>query len=287
MKTLGEVLQISIAYLKEKHIENPRRQAEAIFSQVLGLDRLNLYMNFDRPLSEPELDACREALKRRGKGEPFEYIFPEIEFYGCKIKITPAVIIPRQETEILLDKAVSLLKDLDLKGKTAWDVCCGSGCLGIGLKKRFPDLQVVLSDLSPEALEVAKENARRNQIELDFRQGDLLAPFAGQKADIFFCNPPYLSETEYPALDREVRDFEPKRALVSGPTGLEFYERLSNELKNYLNPGAKVFFEIGTGQGEALHALFTASCWKTKLLEKDWAGHDRFFFLEFQTVPHL
>lgn len=287
MKTLGEILPLSIAYLKERQIENPRRQAELIFSHILKVDRLSLYMNFERPITESELEACREALKRRGKGEPLQYIFPEIEFYGCKFEINPEVIIPRQETEILLDKIVSRLAGLDLKGKVAWDVCCGSGCLGIPLKVKFPELKVVLSDLSSKALEVAKRNAALNEAQVEFRQGDLLAPFKGEKADLILCNPPYVSEAEYPVLDREVRDFEPKSALVSGPTGLEFYNRLSNEIINYLNPGAKVFFEIGAGQGESLHQFFNASCWKTKLLEKDWAGHDRFFFLEFQSDPHL
>ncbi len=282
MKTLGEVLQLSIKYLQEHARARPRFLAETLLSRLLQLERIELYMHFERPLEEQELNRYRPQLARLAKGEPVEYILGEIDFFHCRIYLNRDVLIPRQETEILLDKICARLRFLDLEGKSAWDLCCGSACLGIGLKKAFPQLKVVLSDCSLEALDVAKKNIECNGVKVNYFQGDLLEPFKGMKVDFLICNPPYVSEQEYALLDDSVRHFEPRLALVAGATGLEFYERLAWELPAYLNPGAQVFFEIGTGQGEPLKRLFSSGKWKRVELEKDWAGHDRFFFLEFE-----
>jgi release factor glutamine methyltransferase len=282
MKTLGDVLNLSIQYLQDRKIVRPRRQAEDLLSQLLKLQRIELYMQFDRPLEEKELVVFREWLSRRGKGEPLDYIFREINFFNCLLDVDPSVLIPRQETEILLDKVCGILQPMDLNGKIAWDICCGSGCIGIGIKKKLPDLEVSVADISSAALAVAKRNIERNDLVINVIQGDLLEPFKGSKADFIFCNPPYISEDEYAALDHEVRAFEPKTALVGGPTGLEFYSRLANTLPDYLNPRGRVFFEIGHTQGQKVISLFSAACWKAKAIEKDWAGRDRFFFLEME-----
>jgi release factor glutamine methyltransferase len=282
MKTLGEILHLTVQYFKEKNIDRSRRTAEELLSHILQLPRMDLYLQFDKPLLQQEVDSFRELVKRKLKGEPLEYLLEKINFYGCTISVTKDVLIPRPETEILLDKACSLLKNLPLEKKVAWDICTGSGCLGIALKKTFPQLNVALSDLSEKALNLARINAKNNEIEIECLQGDLLRAFGQRKADIILCNPPYVSNKEYCELDMSVRDYEPKEALVGGDDGLLFYKRLSEELPNFLNSGAKVFFEIGTGQGKAVQNLFSASCWCKISLEKDWAGHDRFFFLEFE-----
>ena len=282
MKTLGEVLKLSTVYLQERNVDRARRMAEELIAFTLQLKRLDLYMQFDRPLEEGELTSIREHLKRKAKGEPLEYIFGTVQFYHCSFEITPAVLIPRPETELLIHSICEEIKGVDLKGKVAWDLCCGSGCLGISLKKRFPELRVCLSDRSKEALVLARRNAQKNGVQVEFFEGDLLAPFQGQRADLVICNPPYVSEAEYAALEPSVRDFEPRMALVGGKQGVEFYQRLNAELGLSLNPGAKVYFEIGATQGEAVKSLFNASCWKSKKLEKDLAGHDRFFYLEFE-----
>ncbi|MBI2743760.1 MAG: peptide chain release factor N(5)-glutamine methyltransferase [Chlamydiales bacterium] len=282
MKTLGEILTLSAGYLKEQKISSARLHAEELLADVLGVKRLDLYMQFDRPLLDSELEPFRAQLKRRAKGEPLEYLLSQIEFFGCTFKLTPDVLIPRQETEILLSKAVDLIAHSAAEGGSVWDICTGSGCLGVALKKRLPHLNVLLSDFSEQALEVAMANAERNQVDVTLLQGDLLKPFSGKRADFVICNPPYISSDEYLRLDREVKEFEPKMALTSGTTGFEFYERLSKELPDFLNPKAQVFFEIGKDQAEGVLSLFNAPCWKNKRVEKDWAGHDRFFFLEFQ-----
>jgi release factor glutamine methyltransferase len=146
----------------------------------------------------------------------------------------------------------------------------------------FPDLEVTLADLSQEALAVARANAAANQAAVTCVQGDLLAPFAGQKADVILCNPPYISKQEYEDLDLSVKAFEPQMALDGGEDGLHFYKRLSRELPDYLHPKALVFLEIGSQQAQAIRALFHAPCWHSVSLGKDWAGHDRFFSLEFE-----
>jgi release factor glutamine methyltransferase len=143
-------------------------------------------------------------------------------------------------------------------------------------------LDVTLSDVSPEALQVAHENGKRNELVVTYVNGDLLKPFHGQKFDYIVCNPPYISEASYEELSPEVKDFEPKRALVAGKSGFEIYEQLAVTLPAVLNPGGKVWFEIGFDQGQSVPSLFTDSCWKNKVLSKDWAGHDRFFFLEIE-----
>jgi release factor glutamine methyltransferase len=269
MKTISEVLALCTKFLSDKHVPRARRVAEELLSFTLGMKRLDLYLQFDRWVEEKELEALREPLRRCGKGEPLEYILGEVEFSGCRIFVDKRVLIPRPETELLVEKVKK-----KGKGGVLWDICTGSGCLGIALKKQFD--QVVISDISEEALAVAKKNVEENGVEIEILQGDLLTPFAGRKADMVVCNPPYISESQYEALDPSVRDFEPRGALVGGTS---FYERLSRELPSYLQPGAQVFLEIGYDQGEAVKKIFD---WGLCEVEKDWAGHDRFFFLEMQ-----
>ena len=275
MKTIAEVIALSADYLRERKIEKPRRLAEDLLAAALKMKRLDLYLQFDRPLIDLELQKMRSFLKRKIAGEPFEQIAGEVEFYGCAITVTPDVLIPRPETEILVDLIAK-----EVESGTLWDLCTGSGCVGLALKKAKPELNVILSDICPKALAVAQKNGEKNQLSVEVRQGDLLAPFIGQKADIVVANPPYISKKGWEGLDAGVRDFEPSLALVGGQSGLEFYERLSQELPLFLKPKAKVFFEIGYDQGEALKKLFASSIWVKMRLLKDWAGHDRFFFLE-------
>lgn len=282
MKSLLEVLNLATDFLAKKGIASPRRQAQDLFCDALGLSRTQLYMEHDRPVTEPELELLRLKLARRAKGEPNPYIHGKHNFYNCTFLITPDVLIPRQETEILVDKIAEEIEKSGSENKNLWDLCTGSGCIGIALKKKFPQLHVTLSDISEKAVALAKENSRLNEVEVEVLQGDLLKPFEGRKTHYFVCNPPYISEAEYLDLDKEVRDFEPKQALVGGETGLEFYRRLAADLNMYMHPEGKAWFEIGTKQGEDVKSLFRNPPWKQRGVEQDWAGHDRFFFLEIE-----
>ena len=258
MKTLLQIIELSAAFLETQGIERPRRSAEEVIADALGKKRLDLYLEFERPLIEEELAQCRAVIQRRAAGEPAAYIAGKVEFAGVTLEVDRSVLIPRPETEILVEKMSGL------EG-VVWDVCTGSGAIGIALKKRFPHLEVVLGDLD---VEVAKRNAERNGVDVTVVQGDLLTPFEGE-CDHLVCNPPYVTAEEYETLSREVRDFEPKRALVGGVT---FFERLQKELNRVRK---KIWLEIGTGQGERVKEIFQGG-----VVEKDWAGHDRFFSLE-------
>jgi release factor glutamine methyltransferase len=282
MKPLGEVLQRSAAYLEERKVERARRLAEELLAAVLKLQRLDLYMQFDRPIIEDELLTLRDWLKRCGKGEPVEYVVGQVDFLDCKISVDSRVLIPRPETEILVDLIIKTLKERPLDGKVCWDICTGSGCIGIALKKALPTLNVVLSDLSEAALTLAGANAKSNGVEIELKKGDLFAPFENLKVDFFVSNPPYIASSEYLKLSPSVACHEPKMALVGGERGTEFYERMAAELPRFLNAGGLAFFEIGFDQGEAVKKIFAGGPWAFAEGKKDWAGHDRFFFLEKQ-----
>ena len=282
MKTIAEVLTLSTTFLSDKKIDRARRSAEELLASILALKRMDLYLQYDRPLLEGELERMRTLLKRRSTGEPLEQVLGEIEFYHCQLAITPDVLIPRQETEILVDLIAKKIKERPVLGRSLWDLCTGSGCIGLSLKKSFSELNVSLSDLCPKALALAKKNAEANQLQVDLRLGDLLEPFFGETADFIICNPPYISQKEYEALDPGVRDFEPRSALLAGERGTEFYERMARELPPFLRPGAQIFFEIGSGQGAAVQEIFSSLPWRRSRLLLDWAGKDRFFFLEIE-----
>lgn len=280
MKTLGEILSSSEEFLKKKEISRPRFVAQTLLASVLQMKRMDLYLSFDRPMEEEELSLLRPLLKRAAQSEPVEYIVQKIPFCGVDICVSPHVLIPRPETELLVH---AVMKE-SLDGKEVWDVCTGSGCIGIALKKKFPLSSVSLIDISPEALEVAKKNAEANGVDVEFLFSDLFSALQGRKADVILCNPPYISLEDYQKLEPSVLNFEPRLALVGGEDGLLFYKRLSEELPFFLTHQAKIFLEIGDEQGDAIFSLFSAPCWVRKRVEKDWSGRERFFFLEFEGV---
>lgn len=283
MKSIAEVLRLSSQFLEERNIEKPRRLAEELLSSLLRCKRIDLYMQFDRPLEEQELSQLRGWLKRASQHEPVEYIVGEVDFFGCAIKVDSRALIPRPETEILVDWIAKKITEQ----KSVWDICTGSGCIGIALKKKFPQLEVSLSDISPRALSLARENAVKNGVDVSFFEGDLLTPFQGKKVDILVCNPPYVGTNEFLTLDPSVRDFEPELALVGGERGLDFFERLSVEIPEVLNPGGLVFLEIGFAQGSEVQKIFGSPVWSRSELIQDWSGKDRFFFLEKQSLPRV
>ena len=261
-----------------KHFSN---QAEWALSELLSLPKSALHLSVNTPLDPLVWARFEKIVGRLAKGEPLEYIFGRTVFYGLDLSLSKEILIPRQETEYMVDTIVHSMPS-SLDGKILLDLCTGSGCCGLALKKNFPALEVFLSDISEGAVKVAEQNASNNELEVTVLLGDFLQPFIEKKADYIICNPPYISEKEYPFLDSSVRDFEPKRALVGGEDGLDFYRRLAEELFSVLNPGARIWFEIGRGQGEAVFSLFSNWPIKSAKILKDWAQHDRIFFLEIE-----
>lgn len=276
MKTILDIINLGEDFLKNKGFERARREAEELIADALTLRRIDLYLNHDRPLNPKELEKCRSFFSRRAKKEPPQYILGEVSFAGVKIKVNPNVLIPRPETEILVEKIAESLKDISLQGKVLVDMCTGSGCIGIALKKRFPELNVILVDVSAAALKVASENALLNDVKVVLIESDLFTNLEGD-FDFFVCNPPYVTEKEYLTLAPELH-FEPKIALVGGQDGLAFYQKISEVLFSRIKDSA--WLEIGKDQGRAVLDLFKKNNWTQSQIEKDWSGHDRFLILK-------
>ncbi len=265
MKTVREILALSLQYISSKNPEIERHELEIAVAHTLGLKRLDLYLNLNRPLEEKEVDRIRDIVKRLSEGEPIQYIEGVVSFIDCEIEVNSSVLIPRPETEQLVEHVLGCLKGKDLRGKTLWDICTGSGCIGIALKKHFPEIDVVLSDISPAALEVASRNAFRNNVSITLQQGDLFSPFVQEKANYIISNPPYISASEFPSLSKSVRNFEPKLALVAEDNGFRCYTELSEGLNKYLLPEGEAWFECGYTQGDAIKKIFEKKGYVTQL----------------------
>ncbi len=253
MKTVGEIVRLSVDYVRKKQ-GRPRREVEEWIAHCLGLRRLDLYLMFDRPVEDAELAAIRSGMARLGAGEPLAYLMGTTFFYGLEFEVSPDVLIPRVDTEILVDVVRSCIASREQPG-TIFDVCTGSGCIGLALKTLFPRWHVVLSDSSEQALVIAKNNARRLGVDVELLHGDLLEPFSGRSAEIIVANPPYLSSAEWFALDRSVQSYEPRGALEAGPNGIELYQRLFGDVPKYLCANGLCAVEIGASQGAEVLAM--------------------------------
>lgn len=261
MPSLKEILERLTSFLKE------RRAAEEILVIALKMKRLDLYLHFDKPIGFEEVEQCRRVLKRYLKGEPFAHIQGYVDFFDCKISVTKDVLIPRLETELL----VAQIAKEPLIDQSVLDLCTGSGCIAIALKKRFPHLHVVASDISAKALAVARENAKVNEVEIEWIEGDFLSCI-NKKFHYIVCNPPYIGYEE--KVDASVKNFEPNLALFAPDEGLYFYKILAQNAYQFLHPEGKLFLEIGYAKGPAIEALFEA--YRDVKLTKDYAGLDRF-----------
>ncbi len=212
--------------------------------------------------------------------EPEAYVKGSVEFYHLHLEVNSNVLIPRQETEILADKVISRVKKRGWSEFTVVDLCTGSGCLGLAMKSIFPKARVILIDICEKALAVARGNALKNGLDVECRLGDAIDGYEGPEIDLFLANPPYVTREEYESLDPSVKDFEPKKALYGGEDGLDIYQKISTPLYRSMKEGGLAAFEIGWKQREGFIQIYSANSWKSIVCEKDWSGHDRFFFLE-------
>lgn len=273
MKTIGQVLRLSVDFLRSKNSSQGRLELEYLIASFLSMKRLELYLHFDKPLDDSELSHIRQGVVRLAQGEPLAYIEGTASFYGMEFLVDKRVLIPRPETELLVDAAIKQARQNP--EATLWDVCTGSGCVGLAIKKAVGTLDVSLSDISPDALDVAKMNAQRHSLEVNFVQGSLLEPFQGKMADIITCNPPYINDADYTALEPHVKDFEPEGALRAGKSGLEHYLALSRTVRSHLKPGALLLLELGAGISQQVQELFEAQGFSSFDRLCDYAGHDR------------
>ena len=280
--TVVEMLRWTADYLGKKGFHNARLNGELLLAGVLGLKRLELYLQFDRPLRPDELAEFKARLLRRAKREPLQYIDGTAQFRDLRLRVDPRVLIPRPETEVLVGEVLAWTA-----GKHALhalDVGTGSGAIALALATEGPFERVVATDAHAAALEVARANhaAAAAGAPVEFRQGDLLAPVAGESFDVLVSNPPYVGEDERGAMDAEVLDWEPATALFAGPDGLDVIRRLVRDAPTVLRRGGLLALEIGAGQGPAVAELVRATPgFGAPTVKPDLAGRDRIVTAEY------
>ena len=270
-KTRKSVLSEVTARLREGGIPEPESDAWILFSYVTGLDRTHYLMEQERPATEDELTRLEAAVQTRLERVPVQYITGEQDFYGLTFRVTPAVLIPRYDTEVLVDLVLSE----NPKAERFLDLYTGSGCIAVSLMKSGQFASGEATDISREALNVAADNASRNGVTLTFSEGDLWDAVGNKTYDVIVSNPPYIAESERPTLMPEVREHEPGLALFAECDGLAFYERVARKACEHLVPGGRLYVEIGATQGEQVSELFTQNGLTDVRVTKDLAGLPR------------
>ncbi|MCM8531651.1 MAG: peptide chain release factor N(5)-glutamine methyltransferase [Lentisphaeraceae bacterium] len=272
MKTIKDIIQLSAEYLEKAGIESSRVDAEWLIADALDLKRMDLYLQFDRPLDEEQLAPIRARVGRRAKHEPVQYIIGNDEFYGLEFEVGPGVLVPRPETEILVDRALAMLKP----DNSVLDLCTGSACIAVALKKTRSDLDVFATDLSSDALGYAQKNVQNNEVDVKVLQGDLFESVLGMTFDGICTNPPYVAETEVSEMGKDVVKHEPHLALFSGVDGLDIIRKIASEGRAFLNPGGFIITEMGPTQGKPAVEIFRNEGWSNPEIIQDYSKRDRF-----------
>ena len=267
-KTVLKILNQSIDQLKKYNIENPQIDAEFIISHVLDMNKANLYLNSKDILDNEKSDIIEQFIIRRTKHEPLQYILGETEFYGCKIKVDPDVLIPRPETELLVEKLVQENVNSIL------EIGTGSGAIAIALAKQMKNVQIEATDISEKALNIAGQNAELNNVSINFIQSDIFENIKN-KYDIIVSNPPYISKKEYDNLAPEIKDYEPEISLLAKEEGLFYYKKIFENAKDYLTEKGKIYFEIGYNQAEKIKEIAKENGFDEINVFKDLNGFDR------------
>ncbi len=275
--TVLELLNWSADYLEKKGIENSRRNVEELLCLTLKCKRLDLYLKFEMPLKPEELATYREFFKRRANREPLQYILGETDFYNSKIKLHKKVLIPRPETEILVEKVLEKVDSLDLESVKILDIGTGSGCIAISLALEIPDSKVLGIDLSEDAISLATDNAVFNEVPNAkfIKRNALDNPRKTGIFDLIVSNPPYIESSEIPKLMPEVKDFEPILALDGGEDGFDFYRKIIPNCHSLLKDGGFVFFEVGHTQAQKLKEILLQNSFSEVEIFKDYSGIER------------
>ncbi len=272
--TVLEVIQRSTEFLAGKGVDSPRLQVELLLADVLQLPRLKLYLNFERVLTDPELTRLRSMVKRRGNREPLQHILGSTCFCGLDFAVSPAVLIPRPETEVLALRARQYLEQLRGPARVL-DVGTGSGCLAVTLAVQCREASIHAVDISEAALDMARRNAAQHGVSerAQFYQSDLFSALPrGLKFDLIVSNPPYIPCSVVETLQPEVRDHDPRLALDGGPDGLLFYRRLAESAPPFMAARGSLMAELGDDQDQAVSAIFREQGWKMAELAPDLAG---------------
>jgi release factor glutamine methyltransferase len=293
--TIGKLIEWTRGFFEKKGIPQPRLEAEILLAHVLGMERIDLYLKYEQPVDEAQRASFRDLIRRRADREPTRYLVGVCEFMSLALKITPDCLIPRPETELLVEQVLALSGAKRRPMGAAFpgdagpapvpvrviDLCTGSGCVAVSLAVHLPPSEVTAADLSPAALAVARENAEAHGVDgrIAFLEGDLYEPLDAadvQPADFLVANPPYVAEAGWAALAPEIREHEPRAALVAGPRGLEVVERIVKGAPAYLKEGGVLLVEIGAEQGRAAAAAASAVRGLADVqIVKDYANLDR------------
>jgi len=276
--TVGNVLSWTESYFKKNKISEARLEAEILLSAVVGCPRLDLRLKALDTLPQEMLNDFKELILRRRKRVPISYILGEQDFFGLKFLVNEHTLIPRPETEILVEEALEILKRG--KGLIAADVCTGSGCIAVAVAKNSGVSKIYATDISSDALKVAYENAARHDVlsKIVLKNGDLLDALRGEniekKLDMIISNPPYVAENEFDALEPEIK-CEPKMALRGGKDGLDFYRSIVSCAAGYLKPGAHLLFEMNSNKSREIREIIENNGFTVENIVKDYSGLDR------------
>jgi release factor glutamine methyltransferase len=279
---LKEILDKTVKFFQDKGIETPRLDAELLIAHALKLERIQLYLKFDQPVKEEEMVIARELVKRRSLGEPVAYITGEKGFFNSVFKVGPGVLVPRPETEHVVEEAIEWMKKNASEDYIVLDLGCGSGCIGLSILKEQPRAQLIAVDISDKALAYTKINAENLGLvdRCTFIQAnadeteEIMAQVKAKKIHLILSNPPYIGEND-PAVEKDVKNFEPHEALFAANDGLS---KLQNWSKSYLNFLAKpglMLMEMGYQQGPEMKKHFEGLEFDLVAVKKDFSGHDR------------
>lgn len=279
MKTYREAYQEVAGLLLDAGIPEPDADAWCLLSYVTKMTRTDYFLRADQKISQEEANRMLELTKLRMTHKPLQYILGTQEFMGLEFVVNESVLIPRQDTEILVEEALKISK-----GKSVLDICTGSGCIIVSIAKLGDTVRNDAVDISPEALLVARENAKRNEAWVTFYQSDMLAKITDQY-DIIVSNPPYIPTDVCETLMPEVRDYEPRLALDGTEDGLEFYRILARDCKQHLKKDGTVLFEIGCEQAEDVSKILCENGYYNIMVIKDYAHLDRVVKAQYQHNP--
>ncbi|HWP43538.1 MAG TPA: peptide chain release factor N(5)-glutamine methyltransferase [Blastocatellia bacterium] len=277
---ISEAITEGARLLDQAGVTQARRTASLLMEHLLETDRAQVLIRSKEQLADSSFESYIRLVERRARGEPLQYITGHQEFYGLDFKVTPAVLIPRPETELLVERAIALARGAS-GSPLIVDVGTGSGCIAVTLAVHLPGARVIATDISRPALDVARLNAQRHAVasRIEFLEGDMLSPLAGRglegAVDLLASNPPYVPAQSLHMLQREVRDWEPREALFGGEEGLDFYRRLLDEARGYVRPGGWVVCEIGYSQLDAIRGMIEPSAWELADVTSDLQGIPR------------
>jgi release factor glutamine methyltransferase len=277
--SIRRVLAWAFDDFRRRGLASPRLDAELLLGAAVGLDRIALIVQGDKELSAKELGTYRDLIKRRRKGEPIAYILGKREFFGHEFRVDRRVLVPRPDTECLVEVALELTQARDMHGR-ALDLCTGSGAVAIAFAKARPTWNVTATDIDPAALDVARDNVLRlGAFNVALRQGDLFGAVPPDASfELVTANPPYIPHDDIAGLDVDIRDFEPHLALDGGAQGLDFIERAVTAAKVHLARGGVLALEIGSDQAAAVRDVFASNGYIDVEVRRDYGGHDRVVF---------